>query len=203
MSATLSAIGEIMQYTVTQQFERGEENPIAEFTDSNDAHVFLSKKLAQADLEKLRLIYRIYDDSELVGEINPDQISTAYSQYAEGNSDLTSLAFDFAVMIKAEGSEVKKQLASFKDKSDASLFIISKCAADDGIKDNDLFFIYKGDSLIDTSNKIITSARKRVSERSKFGEKGATFKPSPLQTRPKPPGSPGDFWVEEEDEDNS
>ncbi|WP_454781809.1 hypothetical protein [Legionella sp. WA2022007384] len=59
-----------MQYKITEQFARGEEKVIAEFSDLGDTRIFIAKKLALPDLEKQKIIFRLYDDSDLLQEFN-------------------------------------------------------------------------------------------------------------------------------------
>jgi hypothetical protein len=188
-----------MHYKITEHYARGEEKPIAEFRDLNDARIFMAIKVTETELEKHHIIYRIYDDSELLDIINPENIATGYAKYAEGNSDLNIVPFIFNVMRNIGDTEEKTGIASFNDKNDAHLFIFNKCEADNTVNDNDLFFILKDQNLIDTSNRTINAARKK--ECAKGSEKGAASKSSPLQPRPKPPGSPPDFWSEEDSDE--
>lgn len=42
----------MMQYKITEQFARGEEKAISEFSDLYDSRIFLAQKIADAELEK-------------------------------------------------------------------------------------------------------------------------------------------------------
>ena len=191
-----------MKYKITEQYARSEEKLIAEFSELNDTRIFVSKKSAHAEVERKKLIYRIYGDSELLQEINKDNISVSSAHYAEGNRDIeNAVGFHFNVMIKAMDSEEKKSIANFSKKNDANLFIVSKCEVDNTVRDNVLFFIYKDRDLIDTLSKIICSHRNKESAGSKGNEKGAIFRPTPMPTRPTPPGGPSDYWVDEDSDD--
>lgn len=190
-----------MQYKITEQYSRSEEKPIAEFNELNDATNFMTKKLSNDEEEGKKVIYRLYDDSALLHQRNPDNIITANSGYADGNRDFDTMPpFSYKVMFQLSDTTERKSVANFNDKNDARLFVISKCGFDHTISDNDLFFIYQGNSLIDTLNKIIIGHRNKKSEGSSGQEKGATFRPSPLSTRPIPPGGPTDCWVENEED---
>ena len=194
-------IGCYMKYNMTEQYARGEEKPIAEFNELNDAKNFMAKKSSNDEDEGKKVIYRLYDDTNLLHQLNRDNIITANAGYADGNSDFyTMSAFACKVMFQLVNTTERQSIANFNDKDDARLFVISKCGADGTIFDNDLFFIYQGDSLIDTLNKIIICHRNKKSEGSSGKEQGATFRPSPLSTRPIPPGGPTDCWIENEDD---
>ncbi|MCE0724441.1 MULTISPECIES: hypothetical protein [Legionella] len=192
-----------MRYKITEQFARGEEKVIAEFGELNDTRIFLAKKSANADLEKQKIIFRLYDDSDLVHEINRENISVAYAKFAEGNGDLNLIQLPFHVMIRTQTILEKRGIANFNDKNDANLFIISKCESDESIQDNDLFFLFKGQNLIDTLTRIINTHREKEATRSTRNEKKATFHPTPMPRRPTPPGGPSDCWIEEEEDDDN
>ena len=129
-----------MRYKITEQYARGEEKVIAEFSELNDTRIFIAKKLVNAEEKNQKIIYRLYDDSELLHQLNKEKIPIAYAKYADGNGDLNIVQFPYKVMIKTENSSEKKGIANFSDKNDASLFIINQCESDDAINDNDSFF---------------------------------------------------------------
>ncbi|PWY54305.1 hypothetical protein DGG96_17810 [Legionella qingyii] len=191
-----------MRYKVTEQFARGEEKIIAEFSDLNDTHLFIAKKSAYTELEKQNIIFRLYDDSDLLHEFNREHISVAYAKYAEGNGDLNFVQFSFHVMIKTENTLEKTGIANFNDKNDANLFMVGKCETDKTLLDSDLLFLFKEQNLIDTLNRTITIHRKKETTRVTRNEKGAKFHPTPMPRRPTPPGGPSDCWIEEDDENN-
>lgn len=191
-----------MEYKITEQYARGEEKPIAEFIEINDANIFMIKKLVNNDLENKKIVYRIYDDSELLQEFNKDNILIAYAQYADGNSEISSvIGFLFNIMMSNTSSLDRIPIANFNDRNDANLFIACKCEST-AVTDSDLFFIYKGRDLIDTSSRVIINHRAKESEGSSSNEKGAKFRPTPMPSRPTPPGGPSDYWVEDDDKDN-
>ncbi|KTC83537.1 hypothetical protein [Legionella cincinnatiensis] len=189
-----------MRYKVSEQFARGEEKAIAEFRELSDAKIFIAQKQENTRIEKQKIIFRLYDDSDLLHEFNENNSSVAYAKYADGNGDLNIIKFPYHVMIKAQHATDKKCIANFIHKINANLFVISKCDSDDQLNENDLFFIFKEQNLIDTLNKIICTHRKIESDRSNDNEKGAKFHPTPLPKRPRPPGGPSDCWIEENNE---
>lgn len=189
-----------MRYKITEQFARGEEKVIAEFSELNDTRIFLAKKLESADLEKQKIIFRLYDDSDLLHELNRENISVSYAKYAEGNGDLNLIQFPFHVLIKLEDSLEKRGIANFNNKNDANLFIINKCESDETVQDNTLFFLFKEGNMIDTLSRVVSTHRKNEAARFAKNEKGARFHPTPLPNRPTPPGGPSDCWIEEDDE---
>lgn len=190
-----------MKYTITEQYARSEEKPIAEFNELHEARLFITKKSVINDDERKKVIYRLYDDAELFYELNQDNISITHANYAEGNNDFSNTApFIFQVMISTLNSIERKTIAQFNNKTDAYLFIVSKFEQDNTVIDTDLFLLVKDDMLIDTVNKTIIATRKKGSS---AGERDATYSLSPLSTRPTPCGGPPDYWVKnEDDEDN-
>jgi len=196
-------IGCYMKYNLTKQYSRGEEKPIASFNELNDAINFMAKKSSNDEGEGKKAIYRLYDDTDLLQQLNCDSIITSNAAYADGNHDFDTMPpFACKVMFQLVDTTERKSIANFNDKNDAKLFVISKCGADHTISDNDLFFIHQNNNLIDTLNKIIIGHQNKKSEGSSSSgkEKGATFRPSPLPTRPTPTGGPTDCWVENEDD---
>ncbi|CEG58295.1 TPA: hypothetical protein F7001_02725 [Legionella pneumophila] len=190
-----------MNYKITEHYARGEEKFIAEFNELNDARFFMTKKSSIDDVERKKVIYRLYDDHELLHELNKENISITHAKYAEGNGDFNNaVPFIFQVMIKTMDSLERKTIAQFNDKNDANLFVVCKFEDDNTVHDNDLFLIFKDKILIDTVNKTITANRKKESSGSSGNEKGSTYKLSPLSTRPTPGGGPADYWVKNEDE---
>lgn len=194
-------IGCYMKYNMTQQYARSEEKPIAGFNELNDATNFMAKKSSNEEDKGKKVIYRLYDDTALLNQLNPDNIVTVNAGYEDGNRDFDTMSpLSCKVKFQLVNTTERKSIANFNDKDDARLFVITKCASDHTISDNDLFFIYQDNTLIDTLNKIIIGHRNKISEGSRGQEKGATFRPSPLSTRPIPPGGPADCWVENEDD---
>ncbi len=193
-----------MDYIITEHYARGEEKPIAAFNELNEAKLFMTKKSAIDEKEKKQVIYRLYEDDELLQELNKENISTTHAKYAEGNGDFNNTPpFIFQVMIKTTDSLERKKIAQFDDKNDAYLFIVSKYEAVNTIHENDLFFIFKDKVSIDTINKTIFANRKTESGGSSSNEQGSTYKLSPLSMRPTPGGGPPDYWVKKEDDDEN
>ena len=185
-----------MNYKITSHYARGEEQFIAEFIQLNDAQFFIKKRAAIDEIERKQIIYRLYDDQELVHELNTENISITHANYAEDNRDFNNAApFIFHVMIKTFNSEDGKIIAQFRDKKDAGLFVDYKFKEDTILQDNDLLLIFKGKVLIDTVNKTKIAIKNK--ESSGIG-KESPYKLSPLSTRPTPGGGPADFWVKDE-----
>lgn len=192
-----------MNYTITEHYARGEEKPIAAFNELNNSRLFITKKSSIDEDESKKVIYRLYDDHELVQQINIENISTSHARYAEGNGDFNSFdQFIYVVMIQTMDSQERKMLAQFNNKDDALLFIVSKFENNNTVHDNDLFLIFKDKNLLDTVNKTIIEHRNRESNRSSSNDDASKYTLSPLSTRPTPGGGPADYWVEKKDADD-
>lgn len=192
-----------MDYIITEQYARGEEKPIAEFIDLSEARQFMIKKSSVYAEESKKVICRLYNDYELLHELNKESISIAHAKYAEGDGDFNNRPpFIFQVMIQTMDSLERKKIAQFNDKSDAYLLVECKFESNNGVNDNDLFLLFKDKILIDTLNKTTINKRKKQSDRSSDNEKGSTYKISPLSTRPTPGGGPADYWVKNDEDEN-
>ena len=193
-----------MNYTITAQYARGEEKPCAGFNKLDQASAFMTKKSSVDNEEGKKVIYRVYDDNELLHVLNQGNISTSHAKYAEGNVDINNTApFIFNVRINTMNSSVREIIAQFNDKNDADLFVVCKFEDKNNAHENDLFLIFKGQVLIDTVNKTIITKRKKESSGSGGNGKGSTYSLSPLSMRPTPGGGPADYWVEKRDDDEN
>lgn len=188
-----------MHYKITEHYARGEEKFVATFNELNDARFFMIKKSSLIDEERKKVIYRLYDGSNLLNEINTENIATIRAQYAEGNGDFYNRdPFIFQVQIKRGSSLENQSLAQFNLKEDAHLFITAKLEGDDSIRDADLFFIFQSKVLISTLNKLANQQNKLIDI--KDSNDGSAYTLSPLSTRPTPKGGPPDYWVKNEDD---
>lgn len=188
-----------MQFVVTEHYARGEEKIIAEFKDVDDGKIFISEKCIRNDIERKKCIYRLYNDTpELLHEVNKDNISVSHANFAESDYYFNRDSLLFLVMMKPFAAEDRQTLAQFGSKNDAHLFIAGKCAKEKMIQDNDLFFIFNGRILLETLSKNIIADRQLTAGDNQ--NQGVRFNPSPLSTRPLPPGAPPDSWREDEEE---
>ena len=190
-----------MNYQISSQHARSDEKLIAGFSSSDDADIFLNKKIITDRLQNKKIIYRLYANSELLREFNPENISVAHASYADGQgcpSDASSLLFHLSLEIQNPLNN--HNIGYFNDENDARLFIIEKCEKEYAIKDNDVFCLFKKDVLMETSNKLSLFNQNLRSDAAKNQQTMPTFNPTPLPGRPKPPGGPPDFWIEKEDD---
>ncbi len=192
-----------MNYKITEHFERGEEKLIAEFNELNEAQLFMTKKSSIDEEKKRRVIYRLYDDDELIHALNKECIYTTHAHYAEGDANFINTApFMFQVMKQTTASLERKIIAHFNDKNDAYLFIVGQFEASKPIHDNDLYYLFKDKISIDTLNKTIIAHRKAAASGKDGNKEGLPYQLSPLSTRPTPGGGPPDYWVKHEEDNN-
>lgn len=69
-----------MRYKVTKQYARGAESQFAQFTEINEAKFFVEAKLQADAALNVKVIYRIFEVTELVAEYDPSQPGTTSSQ---------------------------------------------------------------------------------------------------------------------------
>lgn len=191
-----------MHYKVTTQYARCAEKMIAEFCSSEDATLFLTKKISADQLLTKKKIYRLYRDSELLKEHNSERISVSCTLYTEDNDFIKPLLFLFQVTRQDIDSIEKQTIANFTDANDANLFIIVKCETDNTVNDA-LFCVFKDHVLINSLNKNMIANQKIASDDSKDKQSMATFYPTPTPTRPIPPGGPRNCWIEPEDDSST
>jgi hypothetical protein len=189
-----------MRYKTTRQYARGEEVLVAAFCDLEDLALFLDQKSATTKVDHQSLVFRVYEDMDLIHELNPDQLTTAHARYADGSAFLDIVSLPFKVLVKREPSSMHQALACFQDKDDATLFIASKCE-DEQVGGSELFLLMKGPNLMETSNKAIHAHQKLSAEKPQKQE--SKFRIRPMQKGLKPQGSPGDFWIEEDEDEPS
>ena len=132
---------------------------------------------------------------------NPEKISVTHAKYADADGCPTDAAmFLFHVRMQSQGSLERKNIAYFNDYDDATFFIVEKCETDSNVTERDLFCLYKERILIKTLNKVIIANHKIESDGSEAQQSTATFHPTPMPTRPTPPGGPSDCWIEKDED---
>lgn len=189
-----------MNYTITEQYAKGEERILAEFDEWRDASLFITKKAAKNEEEKKKALYRLYHEDDLVQELNKESISTGFARYAEGNGDLDNPSlFSFQVLLIREDL-TRTLTAQFINRKDCLWFITIKFKEEGSLLDNETFLIMKDQILFDTINKSIIKHWEEQSDSSRTGDNSSAYKLSPLSTRPTPQGGPADYWVKNDDQ---
>lgn len=184
-----------MKYKVTKLYLKSREELIAAFLNFNDATLFIAAQLSQDEVSRIKTLYRIYDESELLYESNKENQVFHDSEDAETFGDTQ---FSFDVKIQSNNSLERMSLAYFNEEENAIAFITEKCSKSDNKNDVDNFLLFKNQVLISTLNKIMI-ANKALNDLIS-SEKSSSVTLSPLSTRPTPQGGPRDYWVEKNDE---
>lgn len=184
-----------MKYQITKQYARDLENLFAEFTEEHDAKFFIERKLLADDEKSLLLIYRLYENHKLINEVNKEKIQTQinHAQYAEGDRDLPYSLGPFKVCKEASTASA---LAAFIELNDAELFVEDKLTHTTAIT---TYFIFNHENLIIEINQRIKK-QSQVKDGAQGRTSTASFRPTPLNTTPRPPGTPPP-WLKDEDED--
>lgn len=64
-----------MNFQVSREYARGGESHFARFTERSDAEQFINMKRESDQLMKLKVIYRLYEGSRLLGSFGDDESS--------------------------------------------------------------------------------------------------------------------------------
>lgn len=184
-----------MRYKITRQYAQDIEKLIAEFHDSDDANFFLERKLI-ADAEKnIKLIYRLFDGQKLIKALGKEKINFSIrpGQYADDDQFLPDSFGQYK--ISKANSAVHAQ-AAFTELNDAELFVEDNLTYTNVVT---TYYIFNNDNMIAELNQHVK--KQRDSEGGNQGKGQTTsFRPTPLNTSPHPPGIPHSTLKDEKDE---
>lgn len=192
-----------MQYKITRQYSKDEENPLAEFRYLNDAKLFVDKKSSTDEKQNIKLIYRIFDNNKLLAEFNREKINDLIKRgvYAQYDKDLPiSFLNAFKVIIKPYVENKQGPLAEFNNISDAKVFIIAKLVLDASMNVNTAYGIFNHKIFIEELSQNTINIIQKQNQESQGKPRVVSFRPSPFSTIPQPPGSPP-RWIIDEDTD--
>tara|TARA_R110000868_G_scaffold238863_1_gene493370 strand:- start:391 stop:969 length:579 start_codon:yes stop_codon:yes gene_type:complete len=189
-----------MNYQITQHYAKGEEERIAEFSVLHQAKLFLTKKSMLAAEAKKQIIYRLYDNEDVLQTSNNMHVSVAFATYAEGNGDFNRAEpLEFQVWMKANDDSKQQAIARFHDQKDAYLYVTCLYESYQD-EQNTVFFIYQNQNLITILDKTKIKNQNKELAQNRGSNQGSTAHMSPLSTRPTPDGGPPDYWVNHDDE---
>ena len=138
-----------MRYQVTEQYRRGEERFIAEFSSYMDWEVFKAFRVREDETQRRRILYRLYENSELIEIVNETQLCTASAQYAEGGRLIEiSPSLIYRLILRAQ--DTAQEQACFDYYSDVKLFLAHRCVYDQYLGEHDVFCVFKHDTLVET-----------------------------------------------------
>lgn len=101
------------------------------------------------------------------------------------------------------GAGREQSCGQFKTADKAKVFAIECAESDAAMKIQTIYRIYDFDDLVGTitSNDVQAESKPSESSGSQGQKSGASFRPSPLQTAPRPSGMPANNWVEPDEDD--
>jgi hypothetical protein len=184
-----------MKYKITAQYAKDEEKPLAAFCEYNDANFFLERKFLADEERGLILIYRLFENQKLLKEFNKEKITSRINaaQYAEGDRDLPDPLGPYKI---SKDNLTAHALASFTNLKDAELYIEDKLTH---TKEITTYYIFDKEVLITQMNQRIK--KQSIPDESTQGKgQTASFRPTPLNTSPRPPGTPP-MWIKDDKED--
>ena len=193
-----------MKYKVTKQYTKDIESLLAEFCSLNDTKMFICARISSDDTKKLKLIYRLYNNKELLSEFNKEEVDVliARAQYAQGDVDLPETFNSLFSVTKQNIDGEDLVIAEFCDVEDALLFVETKITSDIEEKYDETYSIYKGNKLINTINQESINAEKLQTEGGQGKQRKILFRPAPnpLINRLLPKGF-GSSYISYEDEE--
>lgn len=94
----------------------------------------------------------------------------------------------------------------FKNIDEAKRFMLQSAESDAAMKVQCVYRLYDFDDVIDTLDSTKIDLSSKTTDSSDAGSQGktssATFRPSPLQTTPRPPGMPANNWSTDDKDKN-
>jgi hypothetical protein len=104
---------------------------------------------------------------------------------------------------KQFGSSREQPCQRFKSLAEAKAFALECAQTDASMRIQTIYRIYDLDELlpnetIDSNTVTLASTSSDASGGSKGQQSGATFKPTPLEMSPRPPGTPPKTWVDDD-----
>lgn len=187
-----------MQHKITRQYARDVEMPLAEFNTIGDANFFLTAKL-ESDAElNVAAIYRLYKGVNLLNEINRGKINVSGvpARYFsdEGIQSVHPNAYKVAAQDLINSPE---PCANFIELKDARLFIEKKLSADLTANRKMTYRILKSNQMLEKFDPVKPAVAEKQQDNTQSSVTNkTTFRPTPFNTVPRPPGSP-QGWIKE------
>ncbi|MCD6039731.1 MAG: hypothetical protein K0S27_1131 [Gammaproteobacteria bacterium] len=186
-----------MQYKITRQYARDVEMPLAEFHEAREARFFMKAKL-ESDAEfHVTAIYRLYNGSTLLDEVNGSKIPIsvgAARYFTEEVPGVFSDRYKVAIQDLMGAPQVS---ANFIELKDARLFIEKKLPVDIIEKKKITYRIMKNNQMLEKFEPVKPrAAEKNQATTQANAENKTSFRPTPFNTVPRPAGSP-QGWIKE------
>ena len=176
-----------MQYKMTKQYARDMETPLAEFGNLSDAELFINTKSALDKSKYLKLIYRLYENDNLLREYNKETMNAPFAraQYAQSDLDLPrNFAGPFSILNQNNVNNADAIIAKFCNIDDAKIFIEVQITTNNASeKISGAYFIFKDAQLIEKIDRnSIDSQQSSSSQETQEQQKKSAFRPTPLTT---------------------
>jgi hypothetical protein len=184
-----------INYKVTKQYAKDDEIPLASFFDLNDAIFFLERKILDDSDKYITIIYRIFDDREVIKVYNKEKINglIRYAKFASLDNDLPHSIGPFKI---SKDQLLTDVIATFADLNNAEFFIEEKLTH----SNNELtYYIFNNDSLLTQMNKNIKTQTVQGDDKQGKGP-STVFRPTPFNIAPRPAGMPP-IWLKDNNEE--
>ncbi|GEM_PF-2598582 len=196
-----------MRYTLTRQYARDYETPFAKFIDLENADAFIKARVDLDDSLRIGVFYRLFDGMNLLKDINPSNIRPSQpARYADGDGPIPrTLPTAHKVVGEPSATQVEVTVAEFSQLQDAELFIqyqFNYRAQSAAIR----YRIFK-DNVVVAEFYLNESAGGKTEVETSAGaggggaSSGASFRPTPLATAPRPTGMPHQWVVNDKEDD--
>ncbi len=175
-----------MKYQVTQQYARDDERLMANFTALAEAKAYITTRLEADAQQRLNIVYRLFDRKQCLQEYNKAKAGALLHEalYADGTQLLPETI--------NHGYEVQDShlhdVAAFYQLGDARDFLTKRLTQDVGMGHQVHYQIIKDNMLIET----LDSAAFAIAQQRDEGGMASSiaFRPTPLNTSPRPSGTP-------------
>lgn len=185
-----------MKYKITKQYANDTEKLLAAFNNIKDANFFLERKIIFDNEKNIKLIYRLFNDQQLLKEFNKEKINSVIrtAEYADDGMYLPELSGPFTV---SKDNTASHAYATFIELNDAELFVEDNLTHADTTT---TYYLFKNGTIISEVNKYIKKLSESQSDTAKGTGQSASFNPTPFNTTPQPSGMPR-AWLKDEKDD--
>lgn len=179
-----------MLYQITQQYARDDERFIAEFCVKTEAETYIHDHLETNANQRLNILYRLFTAGHCIKEYNKTKVGLLHNPacYAEGTRLLPdTLSSAFTVF------DATTTCAAFCDLNDAEAFVRTQFAHGS----QSIYRIIKDGAVLQTLNPQDSVAQQAENSRP---SNSSVFRPTPLSTSPRPPGTPPPIMYDTDEE---
>jgi hypothetical protein len=192
-----------MQYTLTKQYARDIETPFAQFIDSNDANIFIQKRISIDETFNVKLIYSMFNNNCVSCEFNSGKINISSGRIKNEDIETVLLSYSGPFKITKKSAKLNELLvAQFSDLYNARIFVEAICSHNTLNNHDSVYSIFNDDIFLEEWNQEKSGLIKEQTQTSQGQARSITFRPTPFNTSPRPPGSPPPWIKDADDGDN-